>query len=173
MEPRPCSRGNEAGKALLIQSQLLQWSHGLAAVETLTAATAPLTVRRLQWSHGLAAVETGRGPRPRTGRAYLQWSHGLAAVETAESNLADGKGYSVGPSLGAPSRRLRQGLGASPDRARSLTPAQSLASGCEGSLHHLAARMSAVMRLSRSGQSDDCVPAHFWDAANAQRADPF
>src|SRR5581483_11899894 len=84
----------------------LQWSHGVAAVETRPARSGAAHGRSLQWSHGVAAVETliprvvgrARGvpsmePRRRRRgnpsvssgwmyRAALQWSHGVAAVET-------------------------------------------------------------------------------------------
>ena len=85
----------------------LQWSHGLAAVETTRRTTTTgLTWCRfngatalqpwklelwigdgaatyaLQWSHGLAAVETRKAGGTPKDVARLQWSHGLAAVET-------------------------------------------------------------------------------------------
>jgi hypothetical protein len=52
-------------------TQLLQWSHGVAAVETCRVRRCWRRLRHLQWSHGVAAVETlnaaayGRsGPNP-------------------------------------------------------------------------------------------------------------
>ena len=83
MEPQRCSRGDLKAVADPCGWMILQWSHGVAAVETtpLYASAARVTV--FQWSHGVAAVETihSSSRSPAMG-ASLQWSHGVAAVET-------------------------------------------------------------------------------------------
>ncbi len=88
--------------------RVLQWGHGLAAVESGADLHGANLHGALQWGHGLAAVESylrnltpkfrilaSMGPRPR-GRGEqavkviglaenaLQWGHGLAAVESGE-----------------------------------------------------------------------------------------
>ena len=107
MEPRPCSRGNCARPAQsrtqtapfngatalqpwkrnpalypVLEPIILQWSHGLAAVETAQWISTVAITAALQWSHGLAAVETSCGRSWGWQTELLQWSHGLAAVET-------------------------------------------------------------------------------------------
>ncbi len=135
MEPRRRRRGNDkASQFLKAFATQLQWSHGVAAVETTFAISAAiLTYQPLQWSHGVAAVETalagrraGEGGRasmePRRRRRGnrrpacrpdprcwpLQWSHGVAAVETA----SDGR-RSAGVRLASmePRRRRRENVG--------------------------------------------------------------
>ena len=87
-------------------AELLQWGHGLAAVDGCPLAGLVALAAELQWGHGLAAVDGGarvqrclgarRGfngataLRPwmarrdviqRAAMAKLQWGHGLAAVD--------------------------------------------------------------------------------------------
>ena len=125
MGPRPCGRGrggrvyDYAGGAVV-----LQWGHGLAAVDgpwmastrststsCFNGATAlrPWTVAstgglrvssyELQWGHGLAAVDGVAACRLEQALELLQWGHGLAAVDGARRHRApkEGARASMGP----------------------------------------------------------------------------
>ena len=88
MGPRPFSRGNTGcTRCPGRMPAVLQWGHGLSAVETVqrVGCLTELFRSRLQWGHGLSAVETeDREPTARTaGIIGLQWGHGLSAVETS------------------------------------------------------------------------------------------
>ncbi len=65
----------------------LQWSHGVAAVETRSPWKRATKDCWLQWSHGVAAVETAPEARRPARAVPLQWSHGVAAVETRMRRL--------------------------------------------------------------------------------------
>ena len=105
MGPRPCGRGWSARAACAGAVPVLQWGHGLAAVDGSTPAHRMYSDSKLQWGHGLAAVVgasaagpspsargASMGPRPcgrgwvgakskdGLARVVLQWGHGLAAV---------------------------------------------------------------------------------------------
>ena len=172
MEPRPCSRGNLSWGASCRDAMYLQWSHGLAAVETwLLHSPQRSRPRSFNGATALQPWKPGSRPLRWPGGPPLQWSHGLAAVETAGSDLAHSIRIPGGTIAGPTRRPAVSWTGARLDRAGPLTPTKIRASGCEAAPQHLAARISAAMRLSKSGQSDDCVPANFRDATNAQRAD--
>src|SRR5581483_11899895 len=86
MEPRRRRRGNRwTSSGARSGSSCLQWSHGVAAVETGVPRRVQVAPETLQWSHGVAAVETSRTRARRPSGSCLQWSHGVAAVETASS----------------------------------------------------------------------------------------
>ena len=60
----------------------LQWSHGLPAMDTLSAHGNLLWYEELQWSHGLPAIDTLAPPTASPTISSLQWSHGLPAMDT-------------------------------------------------------------------------------------------
>src|SRR5260221_455809 len=64
---------------------ILQWGHGIAAVETPDAEFPNRLAARLQWGHGSAAVERPVQPAPLLLGLNLQWGHHVAAVETKNS----------------------------------------------------------------------------------------
>ena len=59
MGPRHCCRGiRSASDHMATSVAMLQWGHGIAAVESLySSATRPFAML-LQWGHGIAAVES-------------------------------------------------------------------------------------------------------------------
>src|SRR5437773_2729160 len=85
MEPRPRDRGNADWNVPLPAEELLQWSHGLATLETPRPRAGCTAMASLQWSHGLATVETTKALAAATRVIKLQWSHGLATVETCDT----------------------------------------------------------------------------------------
>ena len=132
---RPCFNGATALRPWTAQpdhrhstADLLQWGHGLAAVDGSTGPIRPppppsrfngatalrpwtagmalgriRTQLRLQWGHGLAAVD-GPCSRPLPTSMYgLQWGHGLAAVDGAppDTRLGAEAGLQWGHGLAA------------------------------------------------------------------------
>ena len=74
-----------------VAATILQWSHGLSAMDTKIAAGSILPDAALQWSHGLSAMDTPT----RVGLIYapsmiLQWSHGLSAMDTKKRTPRSG-----------------------------------------------------------------------------------
>ena len=100
MEPRPCSRGNGGRNSARELYPSLQWSHGLAAVETRRV---PLRSEQSSPFNGATALQPWKlrlGGSIKGGTDGLQWSHGLAAVETGEVERGQ-------RSLGVPSMEPR------------------------------------------------------------------
>ena len=64
----------------------LQWSHGLSAMDTDSAAVRKQYPPDLQWSHDLSAMDTGQRIIGHDYRGDLQWSHGLSAMDTTASS---------------------------------------------------------------------------------------
>ncbi len=78
---------------------VLQWGHGLSAVEIFAAVAAKQEAKTLQWGHGLSAVEIARSKIHVFAHPRLQWGHGLSAVEIGArcEPPGDGEGASMGP----------------------------------------------------------------------------
>ena len=103
MGPRPCGRGRLKGwdgkKAVVI---VLQWGHGLAAVDgAIRARRAFRASRWLQWGHGLAAVDGDETDDEDEPEGELQWGHGLAAVDGSYvcGHSAPGSGFNGATAL--------------------------------------------------------------------------
>ncbi len=66
----------------MILNGVLQWGHGLIAVERVFTTTARWgRTEMLQWGHGLIAVESQLLRTDHDPFVPLQWGHGLIAVE--------------------------------------------------------------------------------------------
>ena len=64
---------------------LLQWGHGVEAVETPPTHQPMLEALALQWGHGVEAVETSKRAQQNPPLQFgLQWGHGVEAVETPQ-----------------------------------------------------------------------------------------
>ena len=61
--------------------QMLQWGHGLPAMEIPDADTVTVKEVLLQWGHGLPAMEIERLDAEGWKTELLQWGHGLPAME--------------------------------------------------------------------------------------------
>ena len=82
MGPRPCGRGWRAKvQPGQVDFRVLQWGHGLAAVDGCPAARRARVPAQLQWGHGLAAVDGPSRLKVGIPAHGLQWGHGLAAVD--------------------------------------------------------------------------------------------
>ena len=68
---------------------VLQWSHGLSAMDTRSSRTYQTSESGLQWRHGLSAMDTPGCVRCASRSMYLQWSHGFSAMDTAANDLND------------------------------------------------------------------------------------
>ena len=67
---------------------MLQWSHGILAMESGYVDAVAADTELLQWSHGILAMESVFGnTRSETGAALLQWSHGILAMERCRVNV--------------------------------------------------------------------------------------
>ena len=62
MGPRRRGRGNHLERENIEVAIVLQWGHGVEAMETLLAWAHPgVNIKELQWGHGVEAVETSGG----------------------------------------------------------------------------------------------------------------
>ena len=81
MGPRPCGRGRGIGAAVVGVVRVLQWGHGLAAVDGLAAAT---IITLITSFNGATALRPWTAPRPDRACSALtgfNGGHGLAAVD--------------------------------------------------------------------------------------------
>ena len=70
------------------KGMVLQWGHGLAAVDGGHGRDKHARANQLQWGHGLAAVDGGFMWLVGVHLLSLQWGHGLAAVDGVAEGLA-------------------------------------------------------------------------------------
>src|SRR5690606_33185535 len=107
MEPRLLSRGNVGVAATRKCLQVLQWSHGFSAVETVLRNAYRPRFMKPQWSHGFSAVETLLFRTAPTYTRMLQCSHGFSAVETAaRCSRASGRSRFNGATASQPWKRF-------------------------------------------------------------------
>ena len=83
MEPWPLSHGYQVATAMDAEEgdpSMEPWplSHGYVAA----CSTAPGSCAILQWSHGLSAMDTSHTCGSTRNTLALQWSHGLSAMDT-------------------------------------------------------------------------------------------
>ena len=62
--------------------RMLQWGHGLGAVDTGGGVFFGKDAVQLQWGHGLGAVDTRSASASGPACVPLQWGHGLGAVDS-------------------------------------------------------------------------------------------
>ena len=67
----------------LVILRMLQWSHGLSAMDTGARPGSRRGGHELQWSHGLSAMDTKMRTTTWSTTKALQWSHGLSAMDTS------------------------------------------------------------------------------------------
>ncbi len=67
---------------------MLQWGHGISAVEIISGLTCVRDGVQLQWGHGISAVEMEAWRRAlQEMDDLLQWGHGISAVEIRPSGV--------------------------------------------------------------------------------------
>ena len=64
---------------------MLQWSHGILAMERAQANSQARIPAALQWSHGILAMESTVPASTPSLISPLQWSHGILAMESAHA----------------------------------------------------------------------------------------
>ena len=64
------------------QAALLQWSHGILAMDSSTRQSINSLDVALQWSHGILAMDRGALRVLEPDADGLQWSHGILAMDS-------------------------------------------------------------------------------------------
>ena len=80
-------------------SAVLQWGHGILAMDRLIAKHGLPLVQKLQWGHGILAMDRSSVQWPWVEHEMLQWGHGILAMDSPspEAQAALERAASMGP----------------------------------------------------------------------------